>query len=215
MRKIPDRLVLLILCLLVLVGAILTLSYCTLTIPQRILMGLIIGGLFISCVVIWHGPIYSHNETSYKIDDLAEQIMGDPILWVRAGLIPPTRIIAKRMITNRDIEEAIETLNKRSINRNMAVWTFNNLMAKESHWFKNKNWGMNLDSLVQIDYGVGDTKMVYYIDKKIKIPILTVWLSWRNDKPIFYFHGIMSMKASRIWRNFLQNVNSKSSFDKP
>jgi hypothetical protein len=210
MGKIPKRRLLLLLCIFSIVGIANILNHVRLTIPEKTFLWLLIIGLAGSFLIVGFGRKF-RRRAGYTFNDSTGQLTGDPEQWVKKGLIPPTKVIYLWRVLSPESDKAVETLNIRSTNRNVTVWTLNSLMSKTFPRIRNKDWRMYPKSPVQIDYGIGRTKMVYYVKiTKIRIPILIVSVSWNGDFPIFSFHGILSRRVSRIWKNFLETVNSKS-----
>lgn len=211
MKKRPELVLLYLVSLFSAMGLLLAISRLALSDAERFLLWILFIGLIISCVAIWKESKFVKRKADFTTDDLANRITGNPIRWARDGLIPPTVSVHLIVKLSKAHENAIEILNKRSINRNVAVWRLNNLLAKEVPWLINTDWRMSPVSPIQIDYGVGTTKMVYHLEyRKTRIPILVVKVSWRNCEPIFYFHGILSATAKRLWRtNFLKYGQEK------
>ena len=172
--------------------------------------------LIIALTIVYVVLIVKSNPIIVKLDDPANsEILINPKMWLEKGLIPPCDEIKYWRPNDYDNNIAAKILNVRSNNITFALMVLNSQLGKIMP-FRHNQWQgskASTTSLVQIDHGVGTTRIIYYKKYRfIKLTLLRVDIvCWTDENfPTFGFSGPFAKEAHKVWKKFLSDVKTPS-----
>ena len=197
---------------LAIVNLIYILLYKNMSEVQKLYLELLIISLAITYVVI----IVKSNPILVKIDKSTNtEILINPKMWLEKGLIPPENEIKHWKPNDYYNNAAAKILNVRSNSITFTLMVLNSQLGKIMP-FRHNQWQgskASTTSTVQIEHGVGTTRIIYY--KKywfIKLTLLRVDIvCWTDENfPTFGFSGPFAKEAHKVWKQFLNDVKTPS-----